>query len=86
MSTWGSPMGLHRVGSGMLSPSCDTAPSPQDELAGSRSAVLNCMALSSAHAVFPAVAEQLGLPTAGAGSRELARRLERALTAKGPML
>ncbi|XP_048782526.1 cell division control protein 6 homolog [Lagopus muta] len=58
----------------------------KDELAGSRSAVLNCMALSSAHAVFPAVAEQLGLPTAGAGSRELARRLERALMAKGPML
>uniref|UniRef100_A0A8C3L8A8 Cell division control protein n=1 Tax=Chrysolophus pictus TaxID=9089 RepID=A0A8C3L8A8_CHRPC len=58
----------------------------EDELAGSRSAVLNCMALSSAHAVFPAVAEQLGLPTAGAGGRELARRLEQALTAKGPML
>ncbi|NXJ08069.1 CDC6 protein, partial [Odontophorus gujanensis] len=58
----------------------------QDELAGIRSAVLNCMALSSAHAVFPAVAEQLGLPTAGVGGRELTRRLERALTAKGPML
>lgn len=58
----------------------------KDELAGSRSAVLNCMALSSAHAVFPAVAEQLGLPTAGAGGRELTRRLERALTAEGPML
>ncbi|XP_015741472.1 cell division control protein 6 homolog [Coturnix japonica] len=57
-----------------------------DELSGSRSAVLNCMALSSAHAVFPAVAEQLGLPTAGAGGRELVRRLERQLTAKGPML
>ncbi|OXB63673.1 hypothetical protein ASZ78_008988, partial [Callipepla squamata] len=58
----------------------------KDELVGIRSVVLNCMALSSAHAVFPAVAEQLGLPTAGAGGRELARRLERALTAKGPML
>lgn len=86
MSTWGPSVGLLRVGSGTQTALCDTAPSPQDELAGSRSAVLNCMALSSAHAVFPAVAEQLGLPTAGAGGRELTRRLERALTAEGPML
>uniref|UniRef100_A0A8B9DRY9 Cell division cycle 6 n=1 Tax=Anser cygnoides TaxID=8845 RepID=A0A8B9DRY9_ANSCY len=55
----------------------------QDELAGSRTVVLNCMALSTPHAVFPAVAQQLGLPGAG---REALRRLEKELTAAGPML
>ncbi|XP_040392668.1 cell division control protein 6 homolog [Cygnus olor] len=55
----------------------------QDELAGSRTLVLNCMALSTPHAVFPAVAQQLGLPGAG---REALRRLEKELTAAGPMV
>ncbi|NXX22627.1 CDC6 protein, partial [Podargus strigoides] len=57
----------------------------QDELAGSKTIVLNCMALSSPHGVFPALAQQLGLP-AGTG-REGLRRLEKHLTARGaPMV
>ncbi|NXK57212.1 CDC6 protein, partial [Chauna torquata] len=58
----------------------------QDELAGSRTVILNCMSLSSSHAVFPAVAEQLGLPAARAAGREIVRRLEKELTAQGPMV
>nr|XP_013800460.1 PREDICTED: cell division control protein 6 homolog [Apteryx mantelli mantelli] len=57
------------------------------ELARSRTVVLNCMRLSSSQAVFPAVAEQLGLQAAArAAGREIARKLEKQLTAKGPMV
>ncbi|NXA28912.1 CDC6 protein, partial [Ibidorhyncha struthersii] len=56
----------------------------KDELAGSKTVVLNCMALSSPQGVFPAVAQQLGLPAAA--GREGLRRLEKRLTAQGPMV
>ncbi|NWH79239.1 CDC6 protein, partial [Piaya cayana] len=56
----------------------------QDELAKSKTIVLNCMALSSPQGVFPAVAQQLGLPVAT--GREGLRRLEKQLTAQGPMV
>ncbi|NWU99771.1 CDC6 protein, partial [Upupa epops] len=57
----------------------------QDELAGSKTIVLNCMALGSPGSVFPAVAQELGLP--GASGREGVRRLEKKLTAQqGPMV
>ncbi|KAM6368655.1 cell division control protein 6 homolog isoform 1-T2 [Pluvialis apricaria] len=56
----------------------------EDELAGSKTIVLNCMALSSPQGVFPAVAQQLGLPAAA--GREGLRRLEKRLTAQGPMV
>ncbi|KAF1548612.1 hypothetical protein FQV20_0016504, partial [Eudyptula albosignata] len=56
----------------------------KDELAGSKTIVLNCMSLSSPQGVFPAVAQQLGLPAAD--GREGMRRLEERLTAKGPMV
>ena len=42
------------------------------------------MSLSSPQAVFPAVAQQLGLPVAT--GREGVRRLEKQLTAAGPMV
>ncbi|XP_064380796.1 cell division control protein 6 homolog isoform X4 [Dromaius novaehollandiae] len=59
----------------------------EDELARSTTIVLNCMALSSSQAIFPAVAEQLGLPAAAGGAgREVVRKLEKRLTAKGPMV
>uniref|UniRef100_A0A8B9TWU5 Cell division control protein 6 homolog n=1 Tax=Anas platyrhynchos TaxID=8839 RepID=A0A8B9TWU5_ANAPL len=63
--------------------SCVLRDCQQDELAGSRVLVLNCMELSSPHAVFPAVAQRLGVPGAG---REALRGLEKELTAPGPML
>ncbi|XP_076212829.1 cell division control protein 6 homolog [Aptenodytes patagonicus] len=56
----------------------------KDELAGSKTIVLNCMSLSSPQGVFPAMAQQLGLPAAD--GREGMRRLEEQLTAKGPMV
>uniref|UniRef100_A0A8C4TS36 Cell division control protein n=1 Tax=Falco tinnunculus TaxID=100819 RepID=A0A8C4TS36_FALTI len=56
----------------------------KDELARSKTVVLNCMSLSSPQAVFPAVAQQLGLPVAT--GREGVRRLEKQLTAAGPMV
>ncbi|NXV98042.1 CDC6 protein, partial [Calonectris borealis] len=56
----------------------------KDELAGSKTVVLNCMSLSSPQGVFPAVAQQLGLPAAA--GREGMRRLEKQLTAQGPMV
>ncbi|XP_053944069.1 cell division control protein 6 homolog [Cuculus canorus] len=56
----------------------------KDELAKSKTIVLNCMALSSPQGVFPAVAQQLELPVAG--GREGPRRLEKELTARGPMV
>ncbi|XP_074418085.1 cell division control protein 6 homolog isoform X2 [Larus michahellis] len=56
----------------------------KDELAGSKTIVLNCMALSSPQGVFPAVGQQLGLPAAT--GREGVRRLEKQLTARGPMV
>ncbi|NWU51937.1 CDC6 protein, partial [Dromas ardeola] len=56
----------------------------KDELAGSKTIVLNCMALSSPQGVFPAVGQQLGLPVAT--GREGVRRLEKQLTAQGPMV
>ncbi|NXY91287.1 CDC6 protein, partial [Alcedo cyanopectus] len=56
----------------------------KDELAGSKTIVLNCMALSSPTGIFPAVAQELGLP--GATGRDAVRRLEKRLTAQGPMV
>ncbi|NXF59850.1 CDC6 protein, partial [Ciccaba nigrolineata] len=56
----------------------------KDELAGSKTIVLNCMSLSSPHGVFPAVAQELGLPAAA--GRDGVRRLEKHLTAQGPMV
>ncbi|XP_069739062.1 cell division control protein 6 homolog [Phaenicophaeus curvirostris] len=56
----------------------------KDELARSKTIVLNCMALSSPQGVFPAVVQQLGLPVAT--GREGLRRLEKQLTARGPMV
>ncbi|NXW83554.1 CDC6 protein, partial [Alopecoenas beccarii] len=57
----------------------------EDELARSKTIVLNCMALSSPQGVFPAVAQQLGLPAAA--GRDGVRRLEKQLTAgQGPMV
>ncbi|NXG14190.1 CDC6 protein, partial [Grallaria varia] len=56
----------------------------EEELAGSRTVVLNCMALGTPHGVFPALAQHLGLPSAT--GRECVRRLEKHLTAQGPMV
>ncbi|XP_075578965.1 LOW QUALITY PROTEIN: cell division control protein 6 homolog [Pelecanus crispus] len=56
----------------------------KDELAGSKTIILNCMSLSSPQGVFPAVAQQLGLPAAA--GREGVRRLEKQLMAQGPMV
>ncbi|XP_052641396.1 LOW QUALITY PROTEIN: cell division control protein 6 homolog [Harpia harpyja] len=56
----------------------------KDELTGSKTIVLNCMSLSSPQGVFPAMAQQLGLPAAA--GREGVRRLEKQLTAQGPMV
>ncbi|NXI48176.1 CDC6 protein, partial [Galbula dea] len=56
----------------------------KDELAGSKTILLNCMSLSSPASIFPTVAKELGLP--GATGREGVRRLEKQLTAKGPMI
>ncbi|XP_041883875.1 cell division control protein 6 homolog [Corvus kubaryi] len=56
----------------------------KDELAGSRTVVLNCMALGSPQSVFPALAQQLGLPVAT--GRERIRSLEKHLMAQGPMV
>ncbi|NXK42201.1 CDC6 protein, partial [Piprites chloris] len=56
----------------------------KDELARSRTVVLNCMALGSPHGVFPALAQHLGLPTAT--GREQIRSLEKHLTAQGSMV
>ncbi|XP_064030385.1 cell division control protein 6 homolog isoform X2 [Pogoniulus pusillus] len=54
------------------------------ELTGSKTIVLNCMALSSPAGIFPAMAQELGL--SGATGREGVRRLEKKLTAQGPMV
>ncbi|NXG52225.1 CDC6 protein, partial [Psilopogon haemacephalus] len=54
------------------------------ELAGSKIIVLNCMALSSPAGIFPAVAQELALPAAS--GREAVRRLQKKLTAQGPMV
>ncbi|XP_065507309.1 LOW QUALITY PROTEIN: cell division control protein 6 homolog [Caloenas nicobarica] len=57
----------------------------KDELARSKTIVLNCMSLSSPQGVFPVVAQQLGLPAAA--GRDGVRRLEKQLTtAQGPMV
>ncbi|XP_069642461.1 cell division control protein 6 homolog [Haliaeetus albicilla] len=56
----------------------------KDELTGSKTIVLNCMSLSSPQGVFPAMAQQLGLPVAA--GREVVRRLEKQLMAQGPMV
>ncbi|NWR78950.1 CDC6 protein, partial [Centropus unirufus] len=56
----------------------------KNELARSKTIVLNCMSLSSPQGVFPAVAQQLGLPVAT--GREGQQRLEKQLTARGPMV
>ncbi|NXB42164.1 CDC6 protein, partial [Leucopsar rothschildi] len=56
----------------------------KDELARSKTVVLNCMALGSPHSVFPALAQHLGLPVAT--GRERVRSLEKHLTAQGPMV
>ncbi|XP_005531580.1 PREDICTED: cell division control protein 6 homolog [Pseudopodoces humilis] len=56
----------------------------KDELARSKTVVLNCMALGSPQSVFPALAQHLGLPTAT--GRERIRSLEKHLTAQGPMV
>ncbi|XP_029877820.1 LOW QUALITY PROTEIN: cell division control protein 6 homolog [Aquila chrysaetos chrysaetos] len=56
----------------------------KDELTGSKTIVLNCMSLSSPQGIFPTVAQQLGLPAAA--GREGVRRLEKQLTAQGPMV
>ncbi|CAM9795710.1 unnamed protein product [Bubo scandiacus] len=56
----------------------------KDELTGSKTIVLNCMSLSSPQGVFPAVAQELGLPAAT--GRDGVRRLEKHLTAQGPMV
>ncbi|NXP04192.1 CDC6 protein, partial [Thinocorus orbignyianus] len=63
---------------------CHTPVSRQDELNGSKTIVLNCMALGSPQGVFPAVGQQLGVPVAT--GREGIRRLEKQLTARGPMV
>ncbi|NWX11922.1 CDC6 protein, partial [Aegotheles bennettii] len=56
----------------------------KDELAGSKTVVLNCMSLSTPHGLFPALAQRLGLPAAtGRGGL---RALEAKLTAQGPMV
>ncbi|XP_057255024.1 cell division control protein 6 homolog [Pezoporus wallicus] len=56
----------------------------KDELAGSKTIVLNCMALRSPSCVFPSLAQPLGLPAAT--GREGLRSLEKRLTAPGPMV
>ncbi|NXS52442.1 CDC6 protein, partial [Brachypteracias leptosomus] len=56
----------------------------KDELSGSKTIVVNCMSLSSPQSVFPVLAQELGLPSAT--SRDSVRRLEKQLTAKGPMV
>ncbi|XP_008503991.1 cell division control protein 6 homolog [Calypte anna] len=56
----------------------------KDELARSKTIVLNCMSLSSPQGIFPAVGQQLGLPVAT--GREGLRKLEAKLTAQGPMV
>ncbi|ETE64850.1 Cell division control protein 6-like protein, partial [Ophiophagus hannah] len=53
------------------------------ELTGIQITVLNCMALRSSQAVFPAIAEQLGLAgTAKAAKGDVIRKLEKWLTSK----
>ncbi|XP_071584738.1 cell division control protein 6 homolog [Heliangelus exortis] len=56
----------------------------KDELARSKTIILNCMSLSSPQGIFPAVGQQLGLPVAT--GREGLRKLEAKLTAQGPMV
>ncbi|NXW56475.1 CDC6 protein, partial [Eurystomus gularis] len=56
----------------------------KDELARSKTIMVNCMSLSSPQSVFPAVAQELGLPSAT--SRDSVRRLEKQLTAQGPVV
>ncbi|XP_020661541.3 cell division control protein 6 homolog [Pogona vitticeps] len=58
------------------------------ELTGSQIIALNCMALRSSHAVFPAVAEQLGLGAANKMARaDVIRKLEKRLTSESaPMI
>ncbi|NXX73650.1 CDC6 protein, partial [Urocolius indicus] len=56
----------------------------KDELTKSKTILLNCMSLNSPQGVFHAVAQQLGLPVAT--GREGLRRLEKHLTAQGPMV
>ncbi|XP_074835157.1 cell division control protein 6 homolog [Carettochelys insculpta] len=56
----------------------------QKEQPGSKTLVLNCMSLSSSHAVFPAIAEQMGQQGASkTASRDLLRKLEKQLSAEG---
>ncbi|XP_067397359.1 cell division control protein 6 homolog isoform X2 [Emydura macquarii macquarii] len=56
----------------------------KSELMGSKTIVLNCMSLSSSQAVFPAIAEQMGLQGASnVARRDLVRKLEKQLTAEG---
>ncbi|XP_042332449.1 cell division control protein 6 homolog isoform X2 [Sceloporus undulatus] len=58
------------------------------ELSGTQTIVLNCMALRSSHAVFPAIAEQLGQAGADRTARgDVIRKLEKRLTSKNaPMV
>ncbi|XP_060637021.2 cell division control protein 6 homolog [Anolis sagrei] len=58
------------------------------ELMGTKTIVLNCMALRNSHAVFPAIAEQLGQTGADRAARnDVIRKLEKRLTTKGtPMV
>ncbi|XP_003222503.2 cell division control protein 6 homolog [Anolis carolinensis] len=58
------------------------------ELMGIKTIVLNCMALRSSHAVFPAIAEQLDQTGADRAARsDVIRKLEKRLTSKGaPMV
>ncbi|XP_061446295.1 cell division control protein 6 homolog isoform X2 [Rhineura floridana] len=58
------------------------------ELAGSQTIVLNCMALRSSQAVFPAIAEQLGHAGADKTARgDVIRKLEKCLTLESsPMI
>ncbi|NXS13584.1 CDC6 protein, partial [Neodrepanis coruscans] len=56
----------------------------KDELAKSRTVVLNCMALGNPNSVFPTLAQHLGLPVAT--GRERVRSLEKHLMAQGPMV
>ncbi|XP_009079412.1 PREDICTED: LOW QUALITY PROTEIN: cell division control protein 6 homolog, partial [Acanthisitta chloris] len=80
-----------RPGSLYVSGAPGTETARRDELAGSRTVVLNCMALGSPQGIFPAVAQHLGLKKRPRGrpmatGMESVRRLEKHLTAKGPMV
>ncbi|XP_032802331.2 cell division control protein 6 homolog [Petromyzon marinus] len=63
--------------------------SMKKRLSNARVVFLNCMPLTSSQAVYPAVLSKLGEAgekTAGVGSRDHARQLERIVTKSGPMI